>query len=168
MLFRSASLVYQLPAFASGGLGKLTNDWQISAIVRGQSGDHFNVTTGTDSALTGQTNQRPNRVASADPYKKQGNVWLNPAAFSAPAPGTYGNVPINAFIGPGAFNVDMGVTRSFRLRGQQAFQFRAELFNVLNTVQKGDPVATLNSPNFGVITTAADPRIMQFAIKYTF
>ena len=102
------------------------------------------------------------------PYTKQGNVWLNPAAFSFPAAGTYGNVPINAFIGPGAFNVDMGITRSFRMRGQQALQLRAELFNVLNTVQKGDPVATLNSPNFGRITVAADPRIVQLAVKFTF
>ena len=108
----NASVVYQLPSVAKGGLGALTNDWQVSAIVRGQSGDHFNVTTGTDSALTGQTNQRPNAVPSVDPYKRAGNVWLNPAAFSAPAPGTYGNVPINSFIGPKAFNVDMGVTRS--------------------------------------------------------
>ena len=75
--------------------------------------------------------------------------------------------------GPGitldeAFNVDMGVTRSFRVSGQRALQFRAELFNVLNSVQKGDPVATLNSPNFGLITTAADPRIVQLAVKFTF
>jgi hypothetical protein len=131
-------------------------------------GDHFNVTTGSDTALTGQTNQRPNFVANVNPYKKSGNQWLNPAAFSNPAPGTYGNVPINGFVGPGAFNVDMGITRSFRTGGTREVQVRAELFNVFNTVLKSDPVATLNSPNFGLITAAGDPRIVQLAVKYVF
>jgi hypothetical protein len=164
----NATAVYQLPAFANGAVGALTNNWQVSGIIRAQSGDHFNVTTGVDNALSGQTNQRPNQILS-DPYKKQGNQWLNPAAFQAPAPGTYGNVPINGSVGPGAFNVDMGIVRSFNAGGTtRQLQFRAELFNLLNSVQKLDPVATLNSPNFGVITAAADPRIVQLALKYVF
>ena len=126
-----------------------------------------------DNALSGQTNQRPNQIME-DPYVRTGNQWLNPAAFQAPAPGTYGNVPINGFVGPGAFNVDMGITRSFHTGGNREIQFRAELFNVLNTVQKLDPltppnaVASLNSPTFGQITAAADPRIVQLALKYVF
>jgi hypothetical protein len=170
----NGTAVYQIPAFARGTVGAITNNWQVSGIVRVQSGDHFNVVTGADSALTGQTNQRPNQISS-DVYKKQGNQWLNPAAFQAPAPGTYGNVPINAFIGPGAFNVDMGITRSFRTGGNdREVQLRVELFNVFNTVQKLDPFtapnvyAALNSPTFGQITTAADPRIVQLALKYVF
>ena len=163
----NGTAVYQLPAFAKGAAGAITNNWQVAGIIRAQSGDHFNVTTGADSALTGQTNQRPNQILD-DPFKKQGNQWLNPAAFQAPTGGTYGNVPINAFVGPGAFNVDFGVTRSFRLGGAREVQFRAELFNLLNSVQKLDPVGTLNSSNFGQITTAADPRIVQLALKYVF
>jgi hypothetical protein len=169
----NGTVVYQIPAFAKGGVGAITNNWQVSGIMRAQSGDHFNVVTGADSALTGQTNQRPNQISS-DVYKKQGNQWLNPAAFQAPAPGTYGNVPINAFIGPGAFNVDMGITRSFHTGGTREVQLRIELFNVFNTVQKLDPLtppnlyAALNSSNFGMITSAADPRIVQLALKYVF
>jgi len=169
----NGTVVYQIPAFANGTLGAVTNNWQVSGIVRAQSGDHFNVTTGADSALTGQTNQRPNQISS-DVYKKQGNQWLNPAAFQAPTPGTYGNVPINAFVGPGAFNVDMGITRSFQSGNGREVQFRVELFNVLNSVQKLDPLtppnafATLASPTFGMITSAADPRIVQLALKYVF
>jgi hypothetical protein len=170
----NGTAVYQIPAFAKGTVGAITNNWQVAGIVRVQSGDHFNVVTGADSALTGQTNQRPNQISS-DVYKKQGNQWLNPAAFQAPAPGTYGNVPINAFIGPGAFNLDMGITRSFHTGGNnREVQLRVELFNVLNTVQKLDPFtapnvyAALNSPTFGQITTAADPRIVQLALKYVF
>ena len=161
----NGTAVYQVPAFARGALAVITNNWQVAGIVRAQSGDHFNAITGAD--------KRPNQIL-ADPYLKKGNQWLNPAAFQAPAPGTYGNVPINAFVGPGAFNVDMGITRSFHTGGNREIQFRAELFNVFNTVQKLDPltppsaVAALNSPTFGQITGAADPRIVQLALKYVF
>jgi hypothetical protein len=164
----NATAVYQIPGASKGAVSALTRDWQISGIVRAQSGDHFNVTTGSDTALSGQTNQRPNQVPNVDPYKKTGNQWLDPAAFANPAAGTYGNVPINGFIGPHAFNVDMGITRSFRTGASREIQFRAEIFNLFNTVLRNDPVGALNSPNFGLITAAGDPRIAQFALKYVF
>jgi hypothetical protein len=47
-------------------------------------------------------------------------------------------------------------------------QFRAEIFNVLNRVQLNNPLSALNSPNFGLITSAVDPRIVQLALKYMF
>ena len=71
-------------------------------------------------------------------------------------------------MGPKRFNVDMGVTRSFRFGGTQQFQFRAEVFNVLNRVHYDDPVSALNNGRFGLITSAGDPRIIQLALKYAF
>ena len=62
----------------------------------------------------------------------------------------------------------MGITRSFRTGAAREVQFRAEIFNVFNTVLKADPTGALNSQNFGLITAAGDPRIMQFALKYVF
>jgi hypothetical protein len=62
----------------------------------------------------------------------------------------------------------MGIVRSFRMGGERAVQVRAEAFNVFNRVNLSTPVSTLNSPNFGLITAAADPRIIQLALKYTF
>src|SRR5207249_6502688 len=127
------SAVYQLPA-AGGGLGKLTSDWQVSAIVRAQSGNHFEVVTGVDNALSGNSNQRATQVMS-DPYLKNGYQWLNQAAFGSPAPGTLSPVPIHSYLGPGAFNLDMGLTRSFPIGGKtREVQLRAEIFNLLNKV----------------------------------
>jgi hypothetical protein len=66
--------------------------------------------------------------------------------------------------------VDMGLSRSFGLGGSQV-QLRWEVFNVLNTVNLENPVATLSSPDFGRITALAAgtaPRIMQLAVKYIF
>ena len=54
----------------------------------------------------------------------------------------------------------MGATRQV--------QFRAEVFNVLNRVHLSNPVSALNSPNFGLITSAGDPRIIQLALKNMF
>jgi hypothetical protein len=161
------STVYQLPELSQGALGMLTNDWQVSAIVRAQTGNFFEVTTGVDNALNGQGNQRANQTLG-DPYLKQGYQWLNPAAFAAPAAGTFSSVPIHTYEGPGRFNVDMGITRSFRVGGERQFQLRAEVFNLLNNVQLNNPVSSINSSNFGVITSANDPRIVQLALKYVF
>jgi outer membrane receptor protein involved in Fe transport len=162
------SAVYQVRGAASGIRRALTENWQISTIVAGRSGTHFNALTGIDNALSGQANQRPDK-ASDDVYLKNGYQWLNPAAFRSPAPGTYGNLKANSLVAPSWFNVDLGLVRSFNGGGKGQLQFRAEVFNLLNRVQLGVPVATLNSPNFGVITsTAGDARIVQLALKYTF
>src|SRR6185436_8335104 len=142
------SAVYQLPQFSQGAIGKLTNDWQISAIMRAQSGNFFEVTTGVDNALNGNGSQRATQVLD-NPYLKNGYQWLNPAAFGSPAPGAFSDVPIHSYQGPGSFNVDLGISRSFRVGGERQFQLRAEIFNVLNSVQLSNPVSSLNSSNFG-------------------
>jgi hypothetical protein len=161
------SAVYQVPGASTGVVRMLTSDWQVSAIVSARSGTHFSATTGVDNALNGQGNQRPNQIMD-NVYLKSGYRWLNPAAFLAPASGTFGNLENNSLVGPGRFNVDMGLTRSIRVGGERQIQFRAETFNVLNRVNLGNPVSALNSPNFGLISTASDPRIIQLALKYTF
>ena len=71
---------------------------------------------------------------------KEGYRWLNPAAFRAPAPGTYGNLEANSLVAPNWFNVDLGLVRSFRVGGERQIQFRAEVFNLLNRVHLDQPV----------------------------
>jgi hypothetical protein len=161
------SAVYQVPGASTGLVRALTSDWQVSTIVSARSGAHFSATTGVDNALNGQGNQRPDKV-SEDVYVKQGYRWLSASAFRAPAAGGYGNLVNNSLIGPGRFNVDMGLVRSFRIGGERAVQVRAEAFNVFNRVNLNNPVSALNSPNFGLITSASDARIIQLALKYTF
>ena len=168
----NASVVYQLPGAGSGTLHALTNGWQVSGIFSARSGSYFTVTTGVDNALTGlSSNQRANQILN-DPFMPNRSVsgWLNPAAFQAPAPGTYGTMPLDAIQGPGYSNVDMAVSRSFRL-GSQQMQLRLETFNLLNTVNLSNPVSALNSQDFGKITSLATgtaPRIIQLGMKYMF
>jgi hypothetical protein len=150
----------------------LTGGWQVSGILSVRSGSYFTVTTGVDTALTGlATNQRANQILD-DPFMldRTFDQWLNPRAFAAPATGTYGTMPIDAILGPGRWNADMALSRSFALGTRQA-QFRWEVFNVFNTVTPSNPVSSLSSSDFGKITSLAAgtaPRIMQFGMKFLF
>ena len=167
----NASVVYQIPAVGGAVTRALAGGWQVSGILSARSGSYFTVTSGVDNALTGQPNQRANQILD-DPFmpNRSFSQWLNPAAFQAAATGTYGTMPIDAILGPGRWNVDMGLSRSFRL-GSQQMQFRWEIFNVFNTMTPNNPVSALNSSDFGRVTSLAAgtaPRIMQLAVKYLF
>jgi len=70
--------------------------------------------------------------------------------------------------GPGLWQFDLSLTRTFPVREMQKVEFRAEAFNVLNNVIMMNPTFDLNSNLFGKVTAARDPRIMQFALKYFF
>jgi hypothetical protein len=62
----------------------------------------------------------------------------------------------------------MALSRTFQLKERQKIEFRAEAFNVTNTVHFNNPTQDFDSNTFGQVTTARDPRIMQFALKYIF
>ena len=165
----NVSTVYETPQFSDRRTRLLASGWQLSTIVRAQSGLTVNVTTGIDGALSGQASERPNLVL-ADAYaaNKSAGLWLNPAAFANPAAGAYGNLGMNRLRGPGWFKMDLGLVRTFKVCETVSTQFRFEAFNFLNKVNLDNPVAALNSPTFGKILTAEDPRILQAAIKITF
>jgi len=159
------------------GLRAMFSDWQFSPLVRWQSGNRSSVTTGVDNALTGLGGQRAVQILD-DPYGTGGPAsYLDRAAFAPPAPGTYSALAPFTIVNPGNLQNDFALTRTFKISGAQSVQFRWEVFNVFNHVNFGavpsgtttTPLVTaLNSANFGQIQTAGDPRIMQFALKFTF
>jgi hypothetical protein len=177
------STVYQTPRFSGSNWSLLARDWQISGIARLQTGPYFGITTGVDSALTGQTTyERPNQVLSS-PYTpgQPLKAYLNPAAFKAPDLGTYGNMGANNLLAPGFIQIDMGMARAFPIREGKDLQFRLEAFNLPNHVNPDvclsgfgvilpcTPMSTaLNTPSFGRILSAKDPRVLQLALKFLF
>src|SRR5439155_10871693 len=89
----SVSAVVESPKFANSTLRLLGSGWQLSGILKLQSGTSFTVNSGTDVTLTGTSdNQRALQIL-ANPYmpNKNRDQWLNPAAFARPANGQYGN-----------------------------------------------------------------------------
>jgi hypothetical protein len=76
----------------------------------------------------------------------------------------------NSIRGLGNHNLDIALSRSFRLQGSQSIEVRWEAFNAFNWMQWGLPNTNLLSPTFGQISSVIQnsPRVMQFAVKYQF
>jgi hypothetical protein len=173
----NVSAVVQSPHYSNRWVQALAGDWQLSPIIGGHTGSYFTLTTGVDNALNGITGQRPNQVAS-NVYcgNKSANCWFNASAFAAPATGTYGSSGNNSLLGPGYFQVDVSLSRKFRITEHHALEIRADAFNIQNRVNLSIPNTTLNAGNFGKITSditavgsaSGDPRILQMALKYSF
>ena len=162
------SVLVRTPEFSNSALRAIFSDWQLSPLVRWQSGNRSSVTTGIDNALTGMGGQRAVQILD-DPYGDGSvNNYLNRAAFTSPAQGTYSDLTPFTIVNPSRLQNDLAVTRTFRVPGGQSFQFRWEVFNVINHVNYNAPTTALNSANFGRILSAGDPRIMQFALKVDF
>ena len=160
---------YMTPQFGNPAIRAVASDWRISGILNTQSGGWLTVTTGRDPALTGIPAQRVNQVRDNPYAAKTLTNYLDPAAFAFPDPGTLGNHRARSFEGPGFWKVDLALARVVRLAATRTLELRVEAFNVFNTFNWGDPNTTLESGNFGRITTQnGDPRIMQFAVKYGF
>jgi hypothetical protein len=162
------SVVARTPDFSNGVARALLSEWQVSPIVRWQSGNRSTITTGIDNALTGIGNQRAVQVLD-NPYgDKTPDNYLNRAAFASPATGTYSTLKPFSIVNPSRLTNDLALTRSLRFADSRGIQLRWEIFNVLNHTSFNAPVTSLNSGNFGKITQAEDPRIMQFAVRFDF
>jgi hypothetical protein len=166
----------QSPEFDNRVMRAALSDWRLVAGFRAATGPWLTITTGADIALNGQAGtQRANQVLD-NPYADKsinpangGMRFLNPAAFAQPAPGTLGTSARNSIRGMGTRNLDLSLTRLFRINSNQAFEVRVDAFNALNWFQWLQPATSLNNTaTFGQITAAGPPRIMQFAIKYRF
>jgi hypothetical protein len=168
----NTSIVYASQVGHGGLVSHLLSNWNVAPLVRYQSGLPTNPVTGKDNSLTGVGYDRPNVVAGAAMYTGAAHglkyQYVNPGLYTANALGTFGNAAHYSLRGPGYFNVDLAVSRQFNLRERLTLQVRVEGFNVLNHPNFQLPVANLSSANFGQITTAFDPRIMQASMKLVF
>jgi hypothetical protein len=161
------SAVAESPQFSGRALRTLGSGWRFSPIVRIMSGQFLHVTV-RDRSLDAIAGQRANQIM-ADVYGKRTiDDYLNPSAFAQPAFGTLANLRPYSIVGPGTWQFDMALSRTFRFTERQRLEFRAEAFNVTNSVRVENPVTNFDAGNFGQITSARDPRIVQFALKYLF
>ncbi len=88
--------------------------------------------------------RRPDLVPGVSPYLKQSKTrFINPAAFSIPAPGMYGNLARNALHGPSLAQLDLTVAKRFRLGERSSVEFRSEFYNLFNRANFANPPATL-------------------------
>lgn len=152
-------------------LGKLVSGWGIAGIVTYQSGLPLALTQATNfNAFAGFGAQRPNLAGdvNAVPGGPSTAQWFNTKAFRTAPQFEIGTASRNPVRGPGYRNTDFALSRSFQLPERLSFEFRAEVFNLTNTPPLGNPAVVLGNADFGSITSAGDPRIVQFGLKLKF
>ncbi|MBZ5496295.1 MAG: carboxypeptidase-like regulatory domain-containing protein [Acidobacteriia bacterium] len=147
--------------------------WSTHGIVTLQSGRPFTVALlpEIDNSNTGiaslgfGANNRPNRIASGELSNPGPAAWFDTSAFALAAYGSFGNSGRNILNGPGYQDVSLSLIKDSRIREGLTLQFRAEFFNVLNHTNLDLPDIFLGSPTFGRISSAENPRRIQFGLK---
>jgi hypothetical protein len=174
------AFVYRLPLLRSWGFAGRTilGGWEMSGILYWRDGYPYSVVSNYDANLDGTTNDRADLVGNPDlPGSRSKSAklqeWFNTAAFQNAAVGKPGNSPRDFLRGPGFSNLDYSLIKSFPVRHgplkeTQHIDFRAEFFNIFNHANFGSPVSQVNNPQFGRIVSAGSPRIIQFALKFSF
>ena len=169
------SNVWQIPNTPVQGLaGKILNGWMLNSILTLQSGFPFSIASGRDNSFTGIGRDRADYTggtASLDQGRSHGAVvaqYFNTTVFTPNAIGTFGNSGKNIIRGPHYYNADFGVTKRTKIGERFALELRSEFFNIFNNVMFNAPNSNQSSPQFGRITSALDPRIVQFGVKVQF
>jgi hypothetical protein len=197
----NGNAVYELPFGRgkqmlnhSGVLDQIAGHWQLTGTGLARTGFPINVLLpSADQSIYGNTGTlRPNRnigVPLTPPGGRNVYHWINPAAFQLQPelpgkvyqPGTLGR---NAVPGPGTWQIDAGVAKSFPIKEHMDLQLRSEFYNVFNHPQLGPPNPTFGGSGFGAITSPINlntaivspitpvgtgtPREMQFALRLDF
>jgi hypothetical protein len=184
--------IYDLPFWKDQEtpLKNALGGWQVSGATFYRTGTPFSVVRTNDIAgvgdgnfgqpynLVGDPSANANGQFSAGAGNDQ-NFWFNPAAFAAPAAGTFGNAPRNAWYNPSEQQWDIAFFKNFRLSGTQRLQFRAEVFNFINrpnwnniagsTTTSGFTTVDPTNANFGRIVSKNDARRdSQLSLRYMF
>jgi hypothetical protein len=180
----NANFVYDLSFFrhSANRLQKtMLGGWEISGIITAVSGAPINLGLNGNSAssVVPNSTMRPDQTGTGhDPHTV--DQWFDTSVYSAPACTTatncWGNTKHNSVVGPGRHNWNVSLFKNFvfsESRGSM-LQFRAEFFNVWNHTQfnasttNGGISNNLGAGDFGRITQAYDPRIIQLALKLYF
>jgi hypothetical protein len=186
--------IWKLPldrAFRNGNslLRKVAAGWEMSGIAAFQTGTPFTIFSNSNSSQENIFLDRANQIGptryfparslhSFDPSTANclggavtnANFYFDPTAYDC------NNVPIfsfgnsgrNILRGPGRNNFDLSVGRTFKIAEAKTIEFRSEFFNAFNHAQFFNPDHNGFDTNFGQITQARDPRILQFALKFYF
>jgi len=164
------SVLYDIPYQGTGASGALLGGWQLGGIVNARSGlpvpvqivrpdvvyrdgagnifaspaaDRIAIVN-TPRGGGSRNVRRPDLIPGVDPLVKDGGLlFLNPAAFATPQPGTFGNLERNSIHGPNFKQFDLVLAKHFPFAGGRNLEFRAEFFNLFNTVNFSNPVGTL-------------------------
>jgi hypothetical protein len=161
---------------------RLTEQWSLSGTTRFTTGFPVTLFDNSDNSLLGTLGNGANNYLLDTPQYisgslkintngRNGRAAFNTALFPEENLGQLGNAKRRIFYGPGIENFDMTLQKGLRLSDAKSLELRAEAFNVFNHAQFYGPAAVdgqREDPNFGQIESAAAPRLMQLAVKFSF
>ncbi len=156
------------PVLLKGWAGALFKEWTFSGNMAIGSG--FPLTPAYSALAPGTGISgifRPNRTGVSIDEAPAG-LFLNPAAFSAPQPGEWGNAGRNSIAGPKQFSLDASIGRAFRLHDRYNLEFRLNSTNALNHVTYSSWNTVVNSSQFGLPSSANPMRTVQANIRVSF
>jgi hypothetical protein len=183
------------PGFARGSTAArlLFSNWQFSGIVLAMSGLPVDAFDPVGGLLYGLFGARPNWAPGASRKAATSSIpqgyYFNPAAFTQaivqagqPIPSAHdptalagdlgtdiGNVGRNVLRGPSQSNVDFSVAKRFPVTESKTLEFHADFFNLLNHANRDNPISDISTGDFGkILSFSSSPRIVQFALKFTF
>ncbi|MFB3828534.1 MAG: TonB-dependent receptor domain-containing protein [Bryobacteraceae bacterium] len=176
---------YELPLGKGKPLGTawrgpaqwLLGGWQINGITRLATGTPLGLTTSTNNTNSLGGGSRPNSTGTSAALpggrttNDRINQWFDTSVFTLPAAFTYGNVArtLPDVRAPGVVNFNTSLFKNLAFKEIWNLQIRAEFFNLLNHPAFGPPAVSAGARAFGTISsTAALPRVGQFALKLTF
>lgn len=157
-----------------GWAKRLIGGWSLSGITRFATGLPISLSENDDNSLIG-ANAVPVDVPNfaggkvlADTNPRHGNLYFNTSLFTPEQLGQLGNSRRRFFHGPGLNNFDMALLKNIKLSETKGIELRFEAFNVFNHAQFTNPTGEINSSQFGIVTGARDPRILQVGAKFLF
>jgi hypothetical protein len=169
------SAVYSLPAgkghrlWPSGIANALLGGWWLNSILTVQSGMPVTITQATNNnSFAGFALQRPNLIGppNLSPSQRSPARFINTAAFQTAPQFAIGTASRNPARGPAYRNLDVAVSKHIALPRETNVEFRAEVYDVMNTPEFAQPNGSFGSAAFGSISsTVTDPRVAQFALR---
>jgi hypothetical protein len=185
------SATYPFPfKFQQKVVSAILGGWTVNGIGTFRTGEPFTGRVGSNASFNGDrwNPDRPNLNPGFSPNPTSGvsagcgkiaagtplgtpDLYYDPCAFSRPAPGTWGNLGRNTLNGPGLFNTDFSVDKTFKPTERINVQFRAEIFNLLNQAHFYLPGANVFAGSAGHITTLVGlpgGRLIQLGAKVIF
>lgn len=165
------SALYDLPfgpnraLVSHGWMAQVLGNWQLGMIFSAQTGHPITPYYTANVSNTQNLADRPNVIGNPNDGPKTANQWFNVAAFTAPPTFSFGNAGRNIIQGPGLEDMDTTLAREFHIKERLALMLRFEFFNTLNHTNFAYPSATVDGGSFGAISSAADPRQLQFAVR---
>jgi hypothetical protein len=158
--------VYAIPLFSHSStlMSLALGNWSFQGLFLHQSG--FALSPSLTTSTAGEAN-RPNVIGQ---NRKLGHLseWFDTSAFAAPAYGFFGDAANGTIRGPGYTSVNTALYKTFPIHERFNLQFRVEAFNVLNHPNFNNVDTGLGDGNYGQVTSAGDPRILEFALKLFF